>query len=39
MSGMCFSVCEVVTDLPVITQERSRRSTPEMKLFPDYDPL
>jgi hypothetical protein len=39
MSVVCFSVCEVVTDLPVITQERSKRPTPETELFPDYNPL
>jgi len=39
MSVMYFSVQWVVTDPPVITQERSRRLSPELELFPDYDPL
>ena len=39
MSGMFISVREVVTYLPVITQERSKHPTPEMDLIHDYDPL
>ena len=39
MSGVFISVCEVVTYLPVISQERSKHPTPEMDLIHDYDPL
>ena len=39
MSGVCFSVREVVTYLPDISQVRSKHPTPEMDLIHDYDPL
>ena len=39
MSGVFICVCEVVTYLPVISQERSKHPTPEMDLIHDYDPL
>ena len=39
MSGMFISVSEDVTYLSVISQVRSKHPTPEMDLFPDYNPL
>ena len=39
MSGVFISVRKLVIVPTVITQERSKRPTPEMELFPDYNPL